>query len=74
MKPIIYFGKALLMIVLPIVFIVISSIIIAGLFALIGTLMGQNTFASCFQSLLGNVAFVMTIITMLLWLINQVVD
>ena len=74
MKPIIYFGKALLMIVLPIVFIVISSIIIAGLFALIGTLMGQNTFVSCFQSLLGNVAFVMTIITLLLWLINQVVD
>jgi hypothetical protein len=36
--------------------------------------MGQNTFANCFQNLLGNVAFVMTIITLLLWLINQVTD
>jgi hypothetical protein len=36
--------------------------------------MGQNTFANCFQNLLGNVAFVMTIITLIMWLIHQVVE
>jgi hypothetical protein len=74
MKYIIYLGKSLLMIVVPVVFTVVSSIIIAGLLASLGALMGHNTFVSCFQSLLGNVAFVMTIITLFMWLVYVVTD
>jgi hypothetical protein len=62
------------MIVVPVVFTVVSSIIIAGLLASLGALMGHNTFVSCFQSLLGNVAFVMTIITLFMWLVYVVTD
>jgi hypothetical protein len=36
--------------------------------------MGHNTFVSCFQSLLGNVAFVMTIITLFMWLVYVITD
>jgi hypothetical protein len=68
MKYIIYLGKSLLMIVVPVVFAVVSSIIIAGLFALVGSLMGHNTFVNCFQNILGNVSFVMAIITLFMWL------
>jgi hypothetical protein len=74
MKYIIYLGKSLLMIVVPVVFTVVSSIIIAGLLASLGALMGHNTFVSCFQSLLGNVAFVMTIITLFMWLVYVITD
>ncbi len=74
MKYIIYLGKSLLMIVVPVVFTVVSSIIIAGLLASLGALMGHNTFVSCFQSLLGNVAFVMTIITLFMWLVYVVTE
>jgi hypothetical protein len=74
MKYIIYLGKSLLMIVVPVVFAVVSSIIIAGLFALLGALMGHNTFVNCFQHVLGNVAFVMTIITLFMWLVYVVTE
>jgi len=74
MKYIIYLGKSLLMIVVPVVFTVVSSIIIAGLLASLGALMGHNTFVSCFQSLLGNVAFVMTIITLFMWLVYVITE
>lgn len=74
MKYIIYLGKSLLMIVVPIVFTVVSSIIIAGLLASLGALMGHNTFVSCFQDILGNVAFVMTIITLFMWLVYVITE
>lgn len=74
MKYIIYLGKSLLMIVVPIVFTVVSSIIIAGLLASLGALMGHNTFVSCFQDILGNVAFVMTIITLFMWLVYAITE
>ena len=74
MKHIIYFGKSLLMIVLPVVFTVVSSIIIAGLFALVGALMGHNTFVNCFQNVLGNVSFVMVIITLFMWLVYVITE
>jgi hypothetical protein len=74
MKYIIYLGKSLLMIVVPVVFTVLSSIIIAGLLASLGALMGHNTFVSCFQDILGNVAFVMTIITLFMWLVYVITE
>jgi hypothetical protein len=74
MKYIIYLGKSLLMIVVPVVFTVVSSIIIAGLLASLGALMGHNTFVSCFQDILGNVAFVMTIITLFMWLVYVITE
>ena len=74
MKYIIYLGKSLLMIVVPVVFTVVSSIIIAGLLASLGALMGHNTFVSCFQDILGNVAFVMTIITLFIWLVYVITE
>jgi membrane protein DedA with SNARE-associated domain len=62
------------MIVVPVVFTVVSSIIIAGLLASLGALMGHNTFVSCFQDILGNVAFVMTIITLFMWLVYVITE
>ena len=74
MKYIIYLGKSLLMIVVPVVFTVLSSIIIAGLLASLGALMGHNTFVSCFQDILGNVSFVMAIITLFMWLVYVITE
>ena len=74
MKYIIYLGKSLLMIVIPVVFAVVSSIIIAGLLASLGALMGHNTFVSCFQDILGNVSFVMAIITLFMWLVYVITE
>jgi hypothetical protein len=62
------------MIVIPVVFAVVSSIIIAGLFALVGALMGHNTFVDCFQNILGNVTFVMAIITLFMWLVYFITE
>jgi hypothetical protein len=59
------------MIVIPIAFAVVSSIIISALFACISVLMEHNTFFNSFQALLGNVTFVMSIITLLIWVIYQ---
>jgi hypothetical protein len=36
--------------------------------------MGHNTFVSCFQDILGNVAFVMTIITLFMWLVYVITE
>lgn len=59
-----YIGKALLIVVLPVAFIVVTSITISALFGLIGNLMGHNTFVNCFQSILGGVTIVMSLITL----------
>lgn len=69
MKLLIHFGKSLLMIVIPIAFAVVSSIIISAMFACISVLMGHNTFCNSFQALIGNVTFVMCVITLIMWLI-----
>jgi hypothetical protein len=70
MKNIIYFGKSLLMIVLPIVFAIVSAVIISALFSCVGVLMGHNTFINCFQNMLGDVTFLMAVVTLFLWLVN----
>jgi hypothetical protein len=69
MKLLIHFGKALLMIVFPIAFAIVSSIIISAMFACISVLMGHNTFCNSFQAMLGNVTFVMSIISLIMWVI-----
>lgn len=74
MKTIIYFGKALLVIVVPVVFAIVSAIIISALFSFVGALMGHNTFVSCFQNMLGDVTFVMSAITLFLWIVYLVMD
>lgn len=72
MKNIIYFGKALLVIVVPVVFAIVSAIIISALFSFVGSLMGHNTFVSCFQNMLDDVTFVMSVITLFLWIVYLV--
>jgi hypothetical protein len=57
-----YIGKALLTVILPPAFAVISSLTISALFAMIGCMMGHNTFVACFQSMLGNITVVMCLI------------
>jgi hypothetical protein len=74
MKNIIYFGKALLVIVVPVVFAIVSAIIISALFSSVGALMGHNTFVSCFQNMLGDVTFVMSTITLFLWIVYLVTN
>jgi hypothetical protein len=36
--------------------------------------MGHNTFVSCFQDILGNVSFVMAIITLFMWLVYVITE
>lgn len=67
MKSITHFGRALLIIVVPVLFAVISSIIIAAIFSFVGVLMGHNTFVNCFQHMLGDVTFIMSIVTVIVW-------
>jgi hypothetical protein len=74
MKNIIFFGKSLLMVVLPVLFAVVSSIAITTLFAFVGALIGHNTFINCFQNMLGNVTVIMSIVTLFLWLVNLAED
>jgi hypothetical protein len=74
MKNIIYFGKSLLVIVIPIVFAIVSAIVVSALFSFVGVLMGHNTFVSCFQNMLGDVTFVMSVITLFLWIVYLVQD
>ena len=74
MKSINHFGRALLIIVVPVVFTVISSIIIAAIFSFVGVLMGHNTFVNCFQHMLGDVTFVMSIVTVVVWIVYLVTD
>ena len=69
MKLLIHFGKALLMIVLPVAFAIVSSIIVSAMFACVAVLMGQNTFFNSFQGLIGNVTFVMSVLTVFVWVV-----
>ena len=74
MKSITHFGRALLIIVVPVLFAVISSIIIAAILSFVGVLMGHNTFVNCFQHMLGDVTFVMSIVTVVVWIVYLVTD
>lgn len=65
MKAIKYIGKALLIVILPVAFCAVASIIITALMASIGALMGHNTFQSCFQHALEFVSVVMVCVTMI---------
>ncbi len=60
-----YIGKMLLTVVLPVAFTVLTSITISALFALIGNLIGHNSFVSCFQGVLMGVTVVMSLVTMI---------
>jgi hypothetical protein len=60
-----YIGKTLLTVVIPVAFTVLTSITISALFALIGSLMGHNTFVSCFQGMLMGITVVMSLVTMI---------
>ena len=74
MKSITHFWRALLIIVVPVLFAVISSIIIAAILSFVGVLMGHNTFVNCFQHMLGDVTFVMSIVTVFVWVVYLVTD
>lgn len=50
-----FIGNALLVVVLPFAFAVVSAVVVSALLSTIGCLMGHNTFVECFQSMLGNI-------------------
>ena len=60
-----FIGNALLVVVLPFAFAVVSSIIVSSMLASIGALMGHNTFVACFQSMIGNVFALMCFVTLM---------
>ena len=60
-----FLGNALLTVVLPFAFAVVSSIIVSSMLSSIGALMGHNTFVECFQSMLGNIFALMCFVTLI---------
>jgi len=60
-----FLGNALLTVVLPFAFAVVSSIIVSSMLSSIGWLMGHNTFVDCFQSMLGNIFALMCFVTLI---------
>lgn len=65
MRAINFIGKALLIVILPVAFCVVSTIIITALFSSIGALMGNNTFQACFQAGLDYVIVIMVFVSMI---------
>lgn len=59
-----YMGKALLTVIIPIAFTVIVSITVSAMFAVIGSLMGQDNFQTCFQGCLGTVSVLSTFVAL----------
>ena len=59
-----FIGNALLVVVLPFAFAVVSAVAVSALLSTIGWLMGHNTFVACFQSMLGNIFAFMTVVTL----------
>ena len=49
-----FIWRLLLLVVIPFAFVVVSTILIAGIIASLGALMGHNTFTSCFQGIIEN--------------------
>ena len=60
-----FIGNALLVVVLPFAFAVVSAIAVTALLATIGCLSGHNTFVECFQSMLGNMFAFMCFATLI---------
>ena len=60
-----FIGNALLVVVLPFAFAVVSAIAVTALLATIGCLSGHNTFVECFQSMLGNMFAFMCFVTLI---------
>ena len=60
-----FIGNALLVVVLPFAFAVVSAIAVTTLLATIGCLSGHNTFVECFQSMLGNMFAFMCFATLI---------
>ena len=48
-----FMGKVMLITLLPFVFTVISTILVAALISILGVLSGHNTFQHCFTHLVG---------------------
>lgn len=59
-----FIGNALLITVLPFVFVLVSSVLVSATVALIGTLVGHNTFFNCFQGVMetGIIIFMMSVV------------
>jgi hypothetical protein len=49
-----FMGKVMLVVLLPFVFTVISTILIAATISILGALSGYNTFSNCFVNAVGN--------------------
>jgi hypothetical protein len=69
MKHIIIFGKVLLWVIAPILFTTIASIVITALVALLGLLLGDGSYTTCFQNYLGEVILVISSITFIVWIV-----
>lgn len=69
-------GKMMLITLLPFVFTVISTILIAAVFSVLGALSGYNTFSSCFTHLVGKQELIISMfgISILFTVIHLVVN
>jgi hypothetical protein len=69
MKHIIIFGRVLLWVIAPILFTTIASIVITALVALLGLLLDDGSYTTCFQNYLGEVILVISSITFIVWIV-----
>jgi len=75
MKHIINFGRVLLWVIAPVLFVTIASIVITALIALLGLLLGDSNYNACFQDYLGVVVTVISITTFIFWftyMVNEI--
>jgi hypothetical protein len=75
MKHIINFGRILLWVIAPVLFVTIASIVITALIALLGLLLGDGNYNACFQDYLGVVVTVISITTFIFWftyMVNEI--
>jgi hypothetical protein len=75
MKHIIHFGRLLLWVIAPVLFVTIASIVITALIALLGLLLGDGNYNTCFQDYLGVVVTVISITTFIFWftyMVNEI--
>jgi hypothetical protein len=69
MKHIINFGRVLLWVIAPVLFVTIASIVITALIALLGLLLGDGSYTACFQNYLNVVVNVLSITTFIVWFV-----
>jgi hypothetical protein len=75
MKHIINFGRVLLWVIAPVLFVTIASIVITALIALLGLLLGDGNYNACFQDYLGAVVTVISVTTFIFWftyMVNEI--